>query len=126
MIWRNSGRERRNRRERDASTAPGVLEAKEDEHLECKEAKTNFHFETLVKYCVALANEGGGMDGAWRHRPRAAPVVGSRAFADLERTKAGLIARLRLRIEAEIGASPGWPCGALSGAVASHRHAHPV
>ena len=37
-----------------------LLEAKEDEHLECKEAKTTFHFETLVKYCVALANEGGG------------------------------------------------------------------
>jgi len=28
-------------------------------------------------------------------------VVGSHAFADLERTKAGLIERLRLRIEAE-------------------------
>ena len=36
------------------------LETKEDEHLECKEAKHNFHFENLVKYCVALANEGGG------------------------------------------------------------------
>lgn len=30
------------------------IAAKEDEHLECKEAKNNFHFETLVKYCVAL------------------------------------------------------------------------
>ena len=36
------------------------MDAKEDEHLEFKEAKNNFHFETLVKYCVALANEGGG------------------------------------------------------------------
>lgn len=36
------------------------LDAREDEHLEFKEAKTNFHFGTLVKYCVALANEGGG------------------------------------------------------------------
>ena len=35
------------------------LEAKEDAPLECKEAKQNFHFETLVRYCVALANEGG-------------------------------------------------------------------
>ena len=35
------------------------LHAKEDEHLEFKEAKQNFHFETLVKYCVALVNEGG-------------------------------------------------------------------
>ena len=61
------------------------LEAKEDEHLESKEAKQNFHFETLVRNCVALANE----------------VVGSQTFADLERTKAGLIERLRLRVEAE-------------------------
>ena len=78
-----------------------LLEAKEDEHLECKEAKTTFHFETLVKYCVALANEGGGwmVLGVTDHVPH--HVVGSQAFADLERTKAGLIARLRLRIEAE-------------------------
>ena len=34
------------------------LNAKEDEHLEFKEAKNNFHFEKLVKYCAALANEG--------------------------------------------------------------------
>lgn len=36
------------------------MHAKEDEHLEFKEAKQNFHLERLVKYCVALANEGGG------------------------------------------------------------------
>ena len=28
------------------------LDAREDEHLEFKEAKTRFDFETLVKYCV--------------------------------------------------------------------------
>lgn len=32
----------------------------ESEHLEFKEAANNFHFEELVDYCVALANEGGG------------------------------------------------------------------
>ena len=37
-----------------------LLSNKEDEHLECKEAKHHFDFEKLVKYCVALANEGGG------------------------------------------------------------------
>lgn len=36
------------------------MEAREDEHLEFKEAKGGFHFEKLVKYCAALANEGGG------------------------------------------------------------------
>ena len=44
-----------------------------------------------MKYCVALANEGGGkvILGVTDKRPRA--VVGSQAFPDLERTKAGLI-----------------------------------
>ena len=36
------------------------MDAKEDEHLEFKEAKNHSDFEELVKYCVALANEGGG------------------------------------------------------------------
>ena len=61
----------------------------------------NFHFETLVRYCVALANEGGGQIilAVTDQLPRR--VVGSQTFADLERTKAGLIERLRLRVEAE-------------------------
>lgn len=37
-----------------------LLESKEDEHLEFKEAKNSYEFEELVKYCVALANEKGG------------------------------------------------------------------
>src|SRR5215510_4619524 len=77
------------------------MNAKKDEHLEFKEAKHNFHFETLVKYCVALANEGGGkmILGVTDKPPRT--VVGSQAFHDLERTKAGLIERLRLRVDVE-------------------------
>jgi len=77
------------------------LNAKENEHLEFKEAKNRFDFEKLVKYCAALANEGGGsiILGVTDRPPRR--VVGSLAFDDLERTKAGLIDRLRLRIEAE-------------------------
>jgi len=84
------------------------LKAREDEHLEFKEAKHNFHFETLVKYCAALANEGGGsiILGVTDRQPRR--VVGSTTFPDLERTKAGLIERLRLRISAdEIAHSDG-------------------
>jgi ATP-dependent DNA helicase RecG len=34
------------------------LAAPENEHLEFKEAKKEFHFEKLAKYCAALANEG--------------------------------------------------------------------
>lgn len=76
------------------------LGARENEHLEFKEAKNGFHFEKLAKYCAALANEGGGsiVLGVTDRRPRR--VVGSAAFENLERTKAGLIERLRLRIDA--------------------------
>jgi len=77
------------------------LNTKEDEHLEFKEAKEHFDFENLVKYCVALANEGGGrmILGVTDKRPR--KIVGTKAFANLERTKAGLLERLHLRISVE-------------------------
>ncbi|MCI0540386.1 MAG: putative DNA binding domain-containing protein [Verrucomicrobiales bacterium] len=77
------------------------LSADEGSHLEFKEAKQNFHFEELVKYCAALANEGGGriVLGVTDKKPRR--VVGSQAFADLERTKQGLIDRLHLRFDAQ-------------------------
>ena len=77
------------------------LSAREDEHLEFKEAKNIFHFEKLVTYCAALANEGGGSTvlGVSDTVPR--KVVGSQVFTSLERTKAGLIEKLRLRIEAQ-------------------------
>jgi ATP-dependent DNA helicase RecG len=83
------------------------LAANENEHLEFNEAKANFHFEKLVKYCAALANEGGGeiILGVTDKKPR--KVVGSNAFADIERTKAGLIERLRLRIDATELSHPG-------------------
>lgn len=73
----------------------------ENEHLEFKEAKENYHFEKLLKYCAALSNEGGGsivlgVTNAIPHR-----VVGTNAFKDLGRTKAGLIERLHLRIDAD-------------------------
>jgi ATP-dependent DNA helicase RecG len=73
----------------------------ENAHLEFKEAKQRYDFEELVKYCCALANERGGrmILGVTDKRPR--QVVGSFAFEALERTKAGLIERLHLRIDAE-------------------------
>ena len=77
------------------------LNTKEDEHLEFKEAKEHYDFEKLVKYCVALANEGGGrmILGVTDKRPR--KIVGTKAFLDLERTKAGLLERLHLRFFVE-------------------------
>ena len=58
------------------------LASKENESLEFKEAKTSFEFEDLVKYCAALANEGGGsiVLGVSDKIPR--KVVGSQAFKE--------------------------------------------
>jgi ATP-dependent DNA helicase RecG len=82
------------------------MEAREDEHLEFKEAKSNFHFEKLVEYCVALANEGGGkiIFGVTDKRPRR--VVGSQAFQELPRTRAGILERLHFRVNAAEIAHP--------------------
>ena len=77
------------------------MQARENEHLEFKEAKQDYDFEELVKYCVALANEGGGkmILGVTDKMPRR--VVSTQAFRNLDRTKGGLTDRLRLRIDVE-------------------------
>jgi ATP-dependent DNA helicase RecG len=77
------------------------LSEPEAERLEFKEAKANFHFEMLAKYCAALANEGGGkiLLGVTDRRPRR--VVGSNAFSEPGRTVAGLINRLGIQITSE-------------------------
>ena len=77
------------------------LNAEEGDRFEFKQAKNNFHFDKLVQYSVAIANEGGGkiILGVTDKRPRR--VVGTRAFDNVERTKQGLIERLRLRFEVE-------------------------
>jgi ATP-dependent DNA helicase RecG len=77
------------------------LKADEDEHLEFKKAENRYDFEELTRYCVALANERGGkfILGVTDKHPRR--LMGTRAFQNLERTKAGLVERLHLRIETE-------------------------
>jgi len=52
----------------------------ESEHLEFKEAKNGYDKEKLQRYCIALANEGGGflVLGVADVLPR--PVVGTTAF----------------------------------------------
>ena len=79
-----------------------LMKAKEAEHLEFKEAKERFDFEKLVRYCVALANEGGGkiVLGVTDKKPR--HVVGTQAFLKIERTKAGLLERLHARVETDV------------------------
>ncbi|WP_311222151.1 MULTISPECIES: ATP-binding protein [unclassified Acidovorax] len=73
----------------------------EGQRLEFKEAKQRYDFEKLLKYCVALANEGGGsmVLGVTDMRPRR--IVGTQAFEEPGRTEAGLHTRLGHRIPVE-------------------------
>lgn len=75
-----------------------ILNETEGENLEFKTARNNYPFDKLVKYCAALANEGGGSIafGITDNRPR--QVVGSQAFQQPERTRVGLIDQLHLNI----------------------------
>ena len=71
----------------------------EDERMEFKEAKSDFSFEKLARYCAALSNEGGGklVLGVTDKNPR--QIVGTQAFNDLNRCKLSLTQKLRLRID---------------------------
>ncbi|HBY96721.1 MAG TPA: transcriptional regulator [Chloroflexi bacterium] len=78
-----------------------LLERPEGTRVEFKAASRGFHFDELVKYCVALANEGSGkiVLGVTDGRPRR--VSGTRAFPEPGRTEAGLFERLGHRIPIE-------------------------
>ena len=78
------------------------LEAKEGEHIQFKEAKNRFDFGEAAKCCCALANDGGGklVFGITDKRPRR--VVGSEAFDQPERTRMGLIEKLRINIDFQL------------------------
>ena len=74
----------------------------ESEQLEFKEAKQQYDTTKLMRYCVALANEGGGhlVLGVSDKKPRR--IVGSQAFAapeHLNDLKARIVAKLRIRVE---------------------------
>jgi len=73
----------------------------EHQHLEFKEAKKQFDFDKLCKYCVALANEGGGnlLLGIADKPPR--PVVGTEAVNDLIGMAEKLFHTLGFRVDVE-------------------------
>lgn len=84
-----------------ADQLQAFLDSPEGSRIEFKRAAGGFHFEDLVKYCVALANEGGGVMllGVTDKRPR--QVVGTQAFREPGRTEAGLFERLRRHVPVE-------------------------
>jgi ATP-dependent DNA helicase RecG len=79
-----------------------LLVPTETEQLEFKEAKQQFDSTKLLKYCVALANEGGGyiVLGVTDKQPR--QVVGSLAWSAAEALnsiKAYIVNKLGFRVE---------------------------
>ena len=78
------------------------LQDSEDEHLEFKEARTNYSKDELLRYCAALANERGGriILGVTNKKPR--EVKGTVAFAELNSIKSRIVETLRLRVEVDV------------------------
>lgn len=78
-----------------------LLAAPEGACIEFKTAANHYDFEKLLRYCVALANEGGGhiVLGATDNRPR--EIVGTTAFPEPGRTEAGINQRLSHRVPVE-------------------------
>lgn len=79
-----------------------MLEVKEGEQFQFKEAKKRFDANEAVRCCCALANCGGGrlVFGITDKRPR--QVVGSAAFEQPERTRRGLIDKLKVMVDFQI------------------------
>lgn len=73
----------------------------ENQNLEFKEAKSNFEWDKLTRYSVAIANEGGGLLllGVADKPPR--QVVGSNAFPNLVKTADDLFVKVGFRINME-------------------------
>lgn len=78
----------------------------EYQNLEFKEAKSQFDNTKLYKYCVALANEGGGflLLGVADKPPR--PVVGTQAFNDPVAMAQKLFQAIGFRVDIEEVAHP--------------------
>lgn len=87
---------------RKIETIEELLNAKEGEQYQFKEAKTRFDFGEAARCCCALANGGGGklVYGITDKRPR--KVVGSKAFDQPERTRKGLIDKLHVMVDFQL------------------------
>ena len=79
-----------------------LLNAKEGEQVQFKEAKNRFDSSEAARICSALSNCGGGklVFGISDKRPR--QVVGSAAFEQPERTRKGLIDKLKVNVDFQL------------------------
>lgn len=73
----------------------------ETQHIEFKEAKNTFGKDKVERYCVALANEGGGklVLGVTDQRPR--HIVGTAAFQNPVKAAEDLLNALGFRVDVE-------------------------
>ncbi len=71
----------------------------ENEHLDFKEAKQQYDFNKLLRYCIAFSNELGGhlILGVNDDKPR--KVVGTNAFPNIGETKSQILNKLHFRVE---------------------------
>jgi len=84
-----------------ADTINEWLSAKEDEHLDFKEANQQYDTTKLLRYCVAFANECGGklILGVSEVTKTLREVVGTKAFPDLNEIKSKILDRLHFRVD---------------------------
>ena len=78
-----------------------IAAPREHERLEFKESKEQLDTSDLLRYCVALANEGGGkiLLGVTNKAPR--KVVGTNAYQNLGKIKTQILDKLHFHVEAE-------------------------
>lgn len=83
-------------------TVEELLEEKEGERYQFKEAKNRFDSNEAARCCCALSNCGGGklVFGITDKRPR--KVVGSNAFGQPERTRKGLMDALKVMVDFQV------------------------
>ncbi len=83
-----------------------LLKEPEGENLEFKKAQSKFGTDELTKYCVALANEGGGriVFGVTDRRPR--QVSGTTAFAQPEEVRKTVLDRLKIPVHFDVVEHP--------------------
>jgi ATP-dependent DNA helicase RecG len=78
-----------------------VARPRENQNLEFKEAKDTFATPKIYRYCVAIANEGGGklILGVTNGLPR--QIVGTAAIPDTDHTASQIFNKLRFRVDVE-------------------------
>ena len=74
---------------------------RESQNLEFKQATNQYDSDKLARYCVAIANEGGGtfILGVTDALPRA--VVGTAAFPNPGKIQSWILAKLGIRVAPE-------------------------